>query len=345
MSAEVVPFGKYRGQPVEVLAADHDYCEWLTAQPWFKARYLNVYNTVINYGAEPQDSPEHNQMQARFLDDEWCFKLADLLTPSRRGTYGLEAARKLLAADPSYQKFRDCCELETVAADVNPRLFEDRGWDVTYSIGPASIRARRTKLVPPLPACTCICDHSECSEDSPCRGGTDFYGCRHRNHEKREIDGSNHCRDDCYWSYAGPLGGYSVYSGSRDTLRGWLKEVDHFYQPSYPPWIQVELKPDLGDDYPSVLRQVKNYPKYESGGSRRCVIARRHAFQSVTWEQVVRIFAASNIVLLAEGEIESAPAPSLAEPPPDPEGHALSLVKDRLGAKPVAASDLGDGAA
>ena len=27
MPGEVVPFGKYKGQPVEVMAADTDYCE------------------------------------------------------------------------------------------------------------------------------------------------------------------------------------------------------------------------------------------------------------------------------------------------------------------------------
>jgi len=33
MPGEVVPSGKYKGQPVEVMAADTDYCEWLAAQP------------------------------------------------------------------------------------------------------------------------------------------------------------------------------------------------------------------------------------------------------------------------------------------------------------------------
>lgn len=300
MSAEIVPFGKYKGQPVEVLAADTDYCEWLTAQPWFKARYLNVYNTVINYGAEPQDSPEHNEMQARFLDDEWCFELADLLRPRLKGTYGLEAARSLLAADSCYQKFRDCCELEEIDTCIVPRSFEDRGWDVTYGIDPAAVRAHRTRLVPPLPPCTCKCDHSECGPDASCHsnGGSEWM-CHHRDHEKRGIAGGGHCCDDCYWSYKGPLG--SREYGWRSTSRDWLEAKEHFYQPDYPDLIRVELKPDLGDDYPAVLRQVKNYPsQYDD---RRCVVVRRHAFQAVTWEQVVKIFAASQIRLLAENEI------------------------------------------
>ena len=43
MPGEVVLFGKYKGQPVEVMAADTDYCEWLAAQPWFSAKYRNIY--------------------------------------------------------------------------------------------------------------------------------------------------------------------------------------------------------------------------------------------------------------------------------------------------------------
>ena len=31
--SELIPFGKYKGQPVEVLAQDKGYVEWLTAQP------------------------------------------------------------------------------------------------------------------------------------------------------------------------------------------------------------------------------------------------------------------------------------------------------------------------
>lgn len=92
MPGEVVPFGKYKGQPVEIMAADADYCEWLTAQPWFRSRYGNVYNILISSGAEPQDSPEHNQMQARFLDSEWCFALADVLDPAKADAYREPAA-------------------------------------------------------------------------------------------------------------------------------------------------------------------------------------------------------------------------------------------------------------
>jgi hypothetical protein len=43
MMSELIPFGKYKGQPVEVLAQDKQNAEWLTAQPWFRVRWA-VYD-------------------------------------------------------------------------------------------------------------------------------------------------------------------------------------------------------------------------------------------------------------------------------------------------------------
>jgi hypothetical protein len=33
MTADIVPFGKYKGQPVEAMMADRDYCAWALSQP------------------------------------------------------------------------------------------------------------------------------------------------------------------------------------------------------------------------------------------------------------------------------------------------------------------------
>jgi uncharacterized protein (DUF3820 family) len=193
MIAEIVPFGKYKGRPVEALAADEDYCEWLTAQPWFRQKYGNVYNILIQDGAEPQDSPEHNEMQARFLDDGWCLRLGVLLWPG------------MGIADQA----------------IRNRTFEATGWDVVFD----AVLAAETSLA----------------------GKTEM----------------------------APMIGRAC----------------------------IECKPDLGDDYPAVLRQVQGYRRDRSYFGRCCVVARRYAFERVTWEQVGRIFAASEIVLLAEGEI------------------------------------------
>lgn len=66
--SNIVPFGKYRGQPIESLAADPQYVNWLMNQEWFKSRNPSLYQIIINNFGEPEDTPEHNEMQACFLD-------------------------------------------------------------------------------------------------------------------------------------------------------------------------------------------------------------------------------------------------------------------------------------
>jgi hypothetical protein len=70
MSDDIIPFGKYRGQPVAALAQDQQYAEWLVAQPWFRERYATIYNVIINnFGPASEDTPpQHNAAQALFLD-------------------------------------------------------------------------------------------------------------------------------------------------------------------------------------------------------------------------------------------------------------------------------------
>jgi len=39
---------QYRGQPIEALAADHTYCDWLMSQAWLRERYGAVYTLIVN---------------------------------------------------------------------------------------------------------------------------------------------------------------------------------------------------------------------------------------------------------------------------------------------------------
>jgi hypothetical protein len=76
----IVPFGKYKGQPVEVLTQDEPYLEWLKEQDWFKSQYQNIYAIIINNFQAPSNTPESNRMQARFIDDTYRNKVAYLMT-------------------------------------------------------------------------------------------------------------------------------------------------------------------------------------------------------------------------------------------------------------------------
>jgi hypothetical protein len=337
-SADIVPFGKYKGQPKEVLLRDKPYCRWLKLQPWFEDKFPGYLDDSEVYGGiEPNDSPEHNEMQARFLDDDWCLRLATVLTPDMEGGYGVAAAREKferLKRSARYQEFEACLSRTDTPASIEGRSFEAAGWDVIFRAIPAEIAIRLASLKT-APSCACPCDHAaDCPENSPFRGGEAGYSfrCKHR-HEldrKRGLKPSDHCTGTCPWSSDGelrkPLPSLSsdrqdnvdAYTPDWCSKAGWLEYLDRhgsYYRLGRFPSFLIELKPDLGDDYPAVLRQVKSY---RTDGSRaRCVVARRYAFRSVTWEQVKKIFAAEDITLIAEREIaavgEPVPTPSVED--------------------------------
>lgn len=82
MSDDLIPFGKYRGQPIEALANDHQYADWLAAQPWFRERYSSLYTVIINNFTVAADTPEHNKLQARLLDDIFTTNLIKIASPA-----------------------------------------------------------------------------------------------------------------------------------------------------------------------------------------------------------------------------------------------------------------------
>lgn len=140
MSA-IVPFGKYKGQPVERMIADRDYCEWLAGQDWFRSRYGQIHTLVINYGAEPDETPEHNRMQARFLDDGYCFAVAaaayDKLGATEEEIYQ-EIVEKV-AQGRDLDNRRAYREAEWSASSkmerqIDEKGFECRGWDVHFLV-------------------------------------------------------------------------------------------------------------------------------------------------------------------------------------------------------------------
>lgn len=71
MSNDLIPFGKYKGQPIEAIQADKQYINWLLAHSWFKDKYENLYTIIINNFQEPTDTPEHNAIQVKFLNNAY----------------------------------------------------------------------------------------------------------------------------------------------------------------------------------------------------------------------------------------------------------------------------------
>ena len=79
----IITFGKHKGTDiVEVAATDPQYIDWLMAQSWFSKKHTAIYQIIVNNFREPAETPEHNAMQAIFLDDAFCETFARSLWPS-----------------------------------------------------------------------------------------------------------------------------------------------------------------------------------------------------------------------------------------------------------------------
>lgn len=296
---ELMPLGRYKGQPVEVALADPAYCEWLTSQPWFQEKHPVVYQTIINYGSAPQDSPEHNQMQVAFLEDAVRLAVTEAVEPNFPAM-AVTLESNAWIHDLATRAFPECFDVELKPTTTSTPSFETDGWDVVFAASPATVKVTMRQA----PPCTCDeCDHDDCSSVSDCHHGTVDIRCVHRKCQGRERRNSWRAprrghHDGCFYSEDGQRW--------ERTFQG-LSLEDVLQDLSWRPWtptpsttVAVELKPDLGDDFPSVLRAIK---RRRHTADHRCLIVRRAAFKLVTWEQVSQVFAAEGISLLLEDDL------------------------------------------
>jgi len=185
--SELIEFGKYKGQPLEVLQQDKQYTDWLMGQDWFRDRYSNVYALIVNNFGAPAETPEHNAMQALFLDDDLCKKFAWVVNSKRT---------------KRNERFNDIKLMEVIE-----KSFENQGADVAFSV--------------------------------------------------------------------------------------FVKLEDERWGDSFP--FRIELKPQMGDDYPAVLRQIQ-------ANKCRFVVYKKYTGTGVSEKQMKAIFIASNALALSVDE-------------------------------------------
>ena len=136
----IITFGQYKGQPVEVLAQYPQYVEYLMKDNWLKNNHPNIYQIVINNFCEPNDTPEHNALQARFLNNDFCFSLGVLcqwkLMKKVNCIRNIDnAIRKINNIPDTYscgysQKWEDIDELKSLKEYINETVFEEN--DIEY---------------------------------------------------------------------------------------------------------------------------------------------------------------------------------------------------------------------
>jgi hypothetical protein len=233
-AGNIVPFGKYKGQPLAAMMADRQYCEWLASQGWFAEKYQPIYQIVVMGAPEPQDTPAHNRLQALFLDDGFCERFV-----CECGFRREDAPLKSVSYDHGWREWRESKEILTQA--TGPLKFRRE-----FEVGRAQIDV--------------VLDVS------------------YRQTGTAVKQDSRRSR-----------------FGEADVIKpGEVFEFDVVGDGEH---YRIEIKPSLGDDFPTVLRQAR---------AKGCntVVFETFAATTVTLEQIRAMFAPIRLVSLG-GIIET----------------------------------------
>jgi hypothetical protein len=240
-AAVVIPFGKHRGATVaEVLAKDPGYAEWLMAQGWLAERFAELHAAIATRGKVSDDTPEHNGMQARFLDP--VYRVAFMLATQRRNidetirdfqAWQLQSAEKMLADANRRREWLKVEKLDGYHSKTQMEL--ELQADEAIAKAHSALDAARTL--------------------SAAIGNVDV------RFEDRGVD--------VRLNWRGSSAGCSV-----------------------------EIKPSMGDDFPSVMRQMQR-----SGSST--LLCREYSGRAVSEPQLREMFRANHMLVLFERDVDA----------------------------------------
>jgi len=234
---EIVPFGKFKGQPIERLYEDPSYVKWISEQDGIKQRYPQFYNLVINnFTSAPVDTPEHNEMQIKFLDPLYRLKLVFMFFPdffTYDNNHFLENIREYYQVVLKYPK--------------------------EYMYGGSNLDTFRRLL---------------------------FEMYEKNLFESRKLLLFEDCGSDVSFhvSY-----GYSLY----EFRKIWSKVESHFFKDAS---FRIELKPSIGDDFPTVFREMKQHKS-------NLLILKNFTTSTITFDQLKQYFKTENISVIIEDSI------------------------------------------
>ena len=119
----IVPFGKYKGQDVEVMQADQGYVDWFLQQQDMIRKYENIYNVLINFNPDASETPIHNNIQGKFFNELFCASLVSF-TDIDSINYVIENSKN------------SCRSFDYLEININNIEAELKGWDIvfTYSL-------------------------------------------------------------------------------------------------------------------------------------------------------------------------------------------------------------------
>jgi Exodeoxyribonuclease X-like C-terminal len=291
----VMPIGKHKGRPVaEVMATDPNYVQWLQLQPWFVEKYKPTYNFIVQAGPPSEMSPEHNALQAKFLDDAFCQQVVGAvisLPKAKQSMIKWTLDWYLKRVDEHKRKLKACMSQWRFDQDKLPVM--QRQYDEAGKIDRKLRSVVKQFATVPL--------------------DVDI--------ENRTMEEVCDVMFDAVLGLSEVRGPISMPSGME-----WDEWKDEDIKIIV--WrikFLVECKPSLGDDYPAVLRQMKDQQrrisntrelhlrKIRDSNYEHVLIYSEFAATGATIEQVKKIFSEANIYMISVTEIGER-NPSAADP-------------------------------
>lgn len=284
-ATNIVPFGKYKGQPVEVLAQDDSYLKWLSAQDWFRQRYANIYTQIINNFTEPTETPDHNALQVLFLEDDFCQRFITAMVPHWRNEIVLYAKDMMrtkirLIKDNilTYQKEIKSCEeiIEKLQEEI---LKEEQKYKLSksdfrnYQIGILKVRWEEN------------------------RDQIHHYSNKIIDLKKRLAN-----LKTVKWSLS--FGRNFEVNGIDVVLKKYFRVFteddndDGIDDISDSSETKIEIKPTVSDDYPAILRQMK-------ANKSEVLFTERYTGLGATEKQFVETFRLSKIKVIFRSDVEA----------------------------------------
>ena len=276
-SAIILPFGKHKGKTVaELLAVDPQYADWVSAQAWVAERFAELHSAIISRGAGIDDSPEHNAIQGRFLDPlfrAWFFRVArprDVADSAEAVIRGITETR-----EKPIRKLSE--KIKEQEARVGWKTAELAKYNSKLPYSPESYFM---KLQANIKELTMSIDESKAEIDRI----------------QKEID----VLDDP--GNFPPVISSEVTFESRGVdvaVRGWVHVTTSHGEKStcmlYD--AKVELKPTLGDEYPTVIRQMRRL-------EADVLVVGMYTGRGVSEPQMRAMFGSSGIRVVFLQEIE-----------------------------------------
>lgn len=237
----IVPFGKYKGQPVTVLSGDPAYCEWLQGQDGIRKKYPSIINLIVNNFSVPQDTPEHNALQAVFVDNEEFIKKLVTVLCNLKGVKAPDCWRA--ECRNKQGKIGSCSWVGYTYSNHYPIYYRDLDAECWRNIKKSEFYAQQLKPIE---------DNYLKFVDIWCntefeREGWDVVLTVSIKFKESEID----LRDEkalCFCKNAS-----SILDKSAD-LHISLSYGDKDFKGNE---FALEIKPQIGDDYPAVMREIR----------------------------------------------------------------------------------------